>query len=147
MRESLGRVARPSVPPDVAIVSLATLVIFAVWSGNDGGYGELLWYPAAVLLLVLAVVLAWAAPGRSLDRVSATAVAALGGFTVWRFLSLLWADDRGIALTGANRALLYLLVFSVVIGRRWTWAQAATYATAWAAGVVAVGVVDLIRVA
>src|SRR5438876_12290735 len=111
MRESLGRVARPTVPPDVAVVSLATLVIFAVWSGNDGGYGELLWYPAAVLLLILLVVLAWAAPGRALDRLSLTAVVALGALTGWTFLSILWGGDRGIALTGAHRTLTVLLVF------------------------------------
>jgi hypothetical protein len=145
--ERLTRVARPGVTGDVGLVASATLVIFAVWAANDGGYGELLWYPAAVLVLVLLVVLAWAAPGRALDMRSAVAAAALAAYTAWAYLSIFWAGDRGIALAGANRTLVYLLLFGVVLGRRWSWSHAVAYLSIWAASVVVVGVIELVRIA
>ena len=42
----------------------------------------------------------------------------------WSFLSITWADARGDAWDGANRTLLYLLVFAVFAALPWTAAEA-----------------------
>ena len=41
------------------------------------------------------------------------ALAALAAYTALSFLSILWADVPGDAWEGANRTLLYLLVFAL----------------------------------
>jgi hypothetical protein len=145
--DQIRRILRPSVGLDVAVVAVSTLAIFIGWAATDGGYAEVVWYPAAVLLLVLGLVLTWARRGRALGYVSLTAVSALGTYAGWGYLSLLWAGDRGVALEGANRTLMYLLVFVVVLGRRWSWSQAVAYASLWASAVVVVGVVVLVHAA
>lgn len=115
--------------------------MFTAWAGSDGGYAEVVWYPSALLLLVLTAILTWATP---LNRLSLRATVALGSliaYTGWSYLSISWADDRGIALTGANRVLTYLLVFAVVVGRRWSSERAAAYVGAWGLSVVVVGAI------
>jgi O-Antigen ligase len=132
-------VKRSAGPLDVLVVAATTLAAFALWSDSDGGYAEIVWYPAGIVLLLLAVMLVWAAPRRRLGGRSVLAGAGLAGYTAWSYLSIIWAGDRGLALTGANRTLIYLLVFTVVIGRRWTGSQAASYVATWAASTVVVG--------
>jgi hypothetical protein len=134
-------------PPDILLVALTTVLIFGIWTGSDGGYAEVLWYPPAILLVVLAVVLAWAAPGRALGNGSTVALASFAAFTGWSFLSIVWAEDRGLALTGANRTLAYLVVFAVVLCRRWNWPQASVYAGIWAATCVVIGAVTFVTTA
>src|SRR5581483_8333704 len=81
--------------PDVAIAVVVAVGCFALWSANDAGYEEILWYPVALLFVLLGVVLAWSAPERPLGRSGAVAVGGLAAYTVWAFLSLLWARDSG----------------------------------------------------
>ena len=132
---------RLSVPPDLLVVGVTTLAAFAVWSSTDGGYAEVVWYPVGIILLLLAVMLVWSAPWRRLGHRSLIAAAGLVGYTAWSFLSIIWAGDRGLALTGANRTLTYLLVFVVVLGRRPSGWQAVSWAAAWAVSTVTVGIV------
>jgi O-antigen ligase len=75
------------------------------------------------------------------------AFAAFAAYVGWAFLSILWAEDRGIALVGANRALLYLILFAVVAARGWRGSDAFVLAAAWALATVTAGAVTLVRVA
>src|SRR5581483_2931805 len=84
-------------------------------------------------------------PERRLGPAAVAAVGALAAFTAWAYLSLLWAEDSGLALTGANRSLLYLVVFVVVLRRRWRGPDALAALLCWSLATVIVGLVALLR--
>ena len=67
------------------------------------------------------------------------ALAALAAFTVWSFLSITWADARGDAWDGANRTLLYLLVFALFAALPWTAAEASILLGAFALATAVAG--------
>ncbi|UGS35000.1 O-antigen ligase family protein [Capillimicrobium parvum] len=96
------------------------LVVFAWWAVDDGGMAPTTWYSGALLVLIAFVLLAGARRLGSLSRWTRWALAGLAGYTVWSFLSLLWAQSRGDAWDGANRTLLYLLVFALFAALPWT---------------------------
>jgi hypothetical protein len=75
-------------------------------------------------LFVLALMAIWVDVPRR-ETVSWTgafrlAVAALGLFAIWSYVSIVWADVPADAWDGANRTLLYWLTFTVVGLRPWT---------------------------
>ncbi|HZP72246.1 MAG TPA: O-antigen ligase family protein [Gaiellaceae bacterium] len=131
--------------PDTAIALVAIVGCFSLWSANDGGYEEIVWYPVGLVLLVLTGILAWSSGRRRLGRFTATALYGLGGYTVWAYLSIAWAGDRGLALTGANRTLVYLIAFYAAVSRSWRGADAMVLAAAWALVTLIVGVVALVH--
>jgi O-Antigen ligase len=61
----------------------------------------------------------------ALPRLQLWALAALLGFSAWAFLSILWADDKGIAWDEANRALLYAIVVALFTLPAWSSRSAA----------------------
>jgi O-Antigen ligase len=131
-----------------AVVAAVTIAgTFALWSATDAGYEEILWYPVALILLVLATVLAFSAPQRRLGGWTIAALGGLAAYVAWAYLSIAWAGDRGIALTGANRALLYLIVFFVCARRRWRGLDAFVLLLGWATITVVSGSVALGRAA
>ena len=67
------------------------------------------------------------------------ALAALAAFTVWSFLSITWADARGDAWDGANRTLLYLLVFALFAALPWKAAEASILLGAFALATAVAG--------
>jgi hypothetical protein len=126
-------------------VGVVALLVAATWTANDGGYAEVLWYPGALLLVVLLAVLEWSVPGVALGRRALAALAALALFTGWSFLSIAWADDRGLALTGAGRTLAYLVAFAVALRRPWTRRNAFAWGVLWALAVVGIGLVVFLK--
>ncbi|MDQ4042150.1 MAG: hypothetical protein M3141_10450, partial [Actinomycetota bacterium] len=131
-----------------AIPALLAAVLFGVWSTSEAGYLTQDWYPGALFLVALLAITAGAVPLRLSDvpRPVLLALGFLAAFTAWSFLSLLWADDRGEAWDGANRTLLYLVVFALFA----LWPQrggaALIPAVAWIAGVTIVAAVTVVRV-
>jgi O-antigen ligase len=99
-----------------------------------------------VLLLALA---AWTIPTRRADvpRLVWVALGLLSAFTAWTYLSILWADDQGIAWEGANRTLLFLAVFALFALWRQRPATAATLLGVYTLGVAVVGLVLVLRLA
>ncbi len=104
------------------IPALAAVVIFIALGGSEAGFYPignsqdpgLGWYPAAVLLLALLVAAVIAVPPpRPLPRAVVAALALLAGFTAWSYLSITWAEQKGVAWDGANRTALYLFVFAL----------------------------------
>ncbi|HZT14993.1 MAG TPA: tetratricopeptide repeat protein [Gaiellaceae bacterium] len=134
-------------PPEVVLVAAVVAASFGLWSAEDGGFAETVWYPVGIVLLLLLGVLAWATRQRPFGRLTTIAAAAFAGLTGWSFLSILWAGDRGAALSGANRTLVFLLVLLVVARQRWQPREAAGLLLVWAVTVTAVGAVDLANVA
>jgi len=92
-------------------------------------------------------VLGWARPAHALGRWTKIALVAFGAFVCWSFLSIIWAGDRGLALTGANRALLYLIVFAVLARADWPGLTGLALVSAWSLATTIVGVATLVRAA
>jgi len=92
---------------------VAALAAFMV--ERDGGYAVTVWYPVGLVVLAVLVTLAWSAGSvRGLERAVAATVLVYASFVAWMFLTIAWADVRGDAWEGANRALVYLLVLATL---------------------------------
>src|SRR5689334_25322383 len=104
-----------------------------VGAQRDGGYAVTTWAPGALLLVALLAVCAWPLPLRvaELPRPVVVALGALAAFTAWSYLSIAWADDQGVAWEGANRTLLYLVVFALFAAWRQRPETAALVLGAW----------------
>ncbi len=97
---------------------VAALAAFMV--ERDGGFAVTVWYPVGLAVLATGVTLlssAWRCFG-GLPPLVRWAVAAFAGLVAWLFLTISWAAVRGDAWDGANRALLYLLVFALLAAWR-----------------------------
>jgi tetratricopeptide (TPR) repeat protein len=114
--------------------------VFLWWAAADGGYAPTVWYPGAlVFLVVLAFVAIGAARQTIATRPAAPAIALLAAFAIWSFLSIGWADVKGDAWDGANRTLLYASVFAVFALPRWRPGEAAGLLALFSVGAAAIG--------
>ena len=116
---------------------------------HNGGYDNDTWYWGALVVLVLLVtsVVALGPSQLRLTRVSAGALAAFTLYVCWCYLSILWAQSQGTALEGANRALLYLLVFAVMLALPWTSESALVALLVFAIGIGVIAIVLLLHLA
>jgi len=119
-------------------VGLVTVAVFLAWAGLEGGYAPTTWYPGAFVFLVLVVVVSASRAG-GLPRHVVRAVALFGGFTLWSFLSITWADAKGEAWDGANRTLLFFTVYTLFALLPWRPRDAALVLGALATGTAAIG--------
>ena len=124
--------------PAPLLAGFVAVVVFLVWAGQDGGYAPTSWYPGAFVFLVLAALVA-TSHGSSLPRPLFRAVTLFGGFTVWSFLSITWADAKGEAWDGANRTLLLFTVYTLFALLPWRPRDAALLLGALATGTAAIG--------
>jgi O-antigen ligase len=87
---------------------------WSVWAWRGGGTLPRSWAGLGIfLVLLLALGVALARPPRwHLTRLRAGTLALLGAFVCFGFLSILWADFRGDALTGAGMTLVYAVCFT-----------------------------------
>jgi tetratricopeptide (TPR) repeat protein len=129
--------------------TLLAVAVFLVWTPLDGGQPITRWAPGAIVLLALLGLALVALPPlrwSALPRTVRVAALTLGGFTLWSFLSIAWADDGGVALEGADRTLLYLVAFLLFALWPQRPATAAWVLGLWAFGVGAIAVVTLVRI-
>ncbi len=140
------RTAGRAFDPQFVLGGLIVLV-FAVWVASDAGYQPTTWYPGALFLLSLAVV--WfVANGRPAPSRSAlVAIGCLAAFAAWCGLSVTWSGDQGIAWDGANRTLLYLIVYSLFASIPWRRGSVPVFLSALALAALGIGLVDLARAA
>ncbi len=97
------------------VPALAAVVLFVVWGTDQAGYPVTHWAPGGLLVLAL-LCLTVAAVGLRQSEIPTEVRIALGclaAYTALSFLSILWAGVRGDAWEGADRTLLYLLVFAL----------------------------------
>ncbi len=120
-----------------------------VWAANDGGFDPSTWYwGALVVLATFAAVFVGVLRGHlRLSQASALAVALFAGYVAWSYLSMAWAQYPGLALDGSNRALLYLLIFTLLTALPWTKATALGALLVFAGGVGIIGTVIMVRLA
>jgi hypothetical protein len=103
------------------VPAFAALALLVAWSTDQAGYPVTHWAPGGLIVLGL-LAIAVAVIGVRLAEVPPAvrlALACLAAFTAFSYLSILWAGVPGDALEGANRTLLYLLVFALFA----TWRQ------------------------
>ena len=127
------------------VPALALTAMFVALIPAEGGFPTRVWYPTALFLLGLVVVLALA-QGRlplPVAKSSIVAVAAAAAFTAWSFLSIAWADVQALAWEGANRTLLYFLAFALLAALPLTARAAMTVLSVFAVGTAFVGLLEL----
>ena len=128
---------------------LLAVALMLVWAVHDGGYDADTWYWGALVMLTLLTTIVIARGPRAIrvSRAAALALVAFALYVAWSYLSISWAASPGDALTGSNRALLYLLVFATMLALPWTVRGALTALLAFALGVGVIAVVLLVRLA
>jgi hypothetical protein len=115
--------------------------VFAALAVADGGFEPTASNPAALFLLGILVAFGFALRRSPplLPRRQLYAIAALFAFAAWAFISILWADDKGVAWDGANRALLYALVVALFALPSWSSRTAAQTLGLYSLAIAAVG--------
>src|SRR6202049_1821185 len=95
--------------------ALLALALFIVWASDQAGYPLTHWAPGGLIVIAL-FGLTLAIVALQKDEIPMPVRIALGclaAYTALSFLSILWAAVPGDAWEGANRTLLYLLVFAL----------------------------------
>jgi tetratricopeptide (TPR) repeat protein len=113
--------------------ALAAVVLFVVWATDQAGYPVTHWAPGGLIVLAL-LGIALSSVRLRLAEIPVPvkiALACLAGYTVLSFASILWAAVPGDAWEGANRTLLYLLVFALFACWRQHGRSAALLLGAW----------------
>ncbi len=97
------------------VPAFAALALFVLWATDQAGYPLTHWAPGALIVLALLAIAVGVLGLRpaAIPAPVKVALAALAAYTALSFLSILWADVPGDAWEGANRTLLYLLVFAL----------------------------------
>ena len=125
---------------------LALALIALVWiAADDGGFENTTWYPAALLVTAVLAVTTLALPDAPLRGAAMVSSLALGGFALWSYASILWADDQGAAWHGANLTLFYAVVFLLFATCRPSERVVTWGLTAFAATIAALGLVTVWR--
>jgi hypothetical protein len=141
----LGRLPAAAMATAPGMIAIG---LFVLWAEHDGGYDNDTWYWGALLSLAL---LAGTVVGiRRLARLSGLAQLALvlfGLYVAWSYLSMAWASAPGVALEGSNRALLYLLLFTLMLMLPWRRGNALAGLLLWAGGIGVLAVALMIRLA
>jgi hypothetical protein len=145
-------VPRSRAPVETTILALPGLLLvalFLLWGAGEGALEPTVWYPGALFCLALLAVIAGLAGGLVV-RPSNWALAGfglLGAFVAWSFLSITWADVEGDAWDGANRSLLYLVVYALFALWPWSSGRVALVLGFFSAGAAILGAVSLVRAA
>ncbi len=95
--------------------ALAAIALFVVWLSSQAGYPLTHWAPGGLIVLaLLAIAIRFVGlPLTELPTSVKVALACLAAYTALSFCSILWAAAPADAWEGANRTLLYLLVFAL----------------------------------
>jgi len=118
--------------------ALAAVALFVVWATDEAGYPVTHWAPGGLIVLaLLAIALAAARPRwAGIPAPVRVALLCLAAYTAFSFLSILWAQVPGEAWEGADRTLLYLLVFALFACWSQSAATAALLLAAWTLALV-----------
>jgi O-antigen ligase len=145
----LSGLTRSSVEAAPLVASQLGVGVLLFWARDQAGYTKTAWLGGALALLVLLTirVATERLSLRGLPRPLQLAVGSLALFVVWNFLSITWAVAKGPAWDGANRSLLYLIVFLLFLLPQLSARHTVSVLTVIAGGIAAIGVVTVIRAA
>jgi hypothetical protein len=113
--EAAGGLLAPLRAAPATVPALVAVALFVVWATSQAGYPVTHWAPGGLIVLAL-LGITLGVIGLDLRAVPLPvkiAVGCLAGYTALSFASILWAAVPGDAWEGANRTLLYLLVFAL----------------------------------
>jgi tetratricopeptide (TPR) repeat protein len=115
------------------VPALAAVVLMVVWATGQAGYPLTHWAPGGLILLVLLAIALGTVPLRfaEIPLTVKVALACLALYTALSYFSILWAAVPGDAWEGANRTLLYLMVFALFALWRARGASAALLLSLW----------------
>jgi tetratricopeptide (TPR) repeat protein len=130
------------------VPALATLVLLVAWAADQGGYPVTHWAPGGLIVLALLGLTLVSVPLRLGEIPLAVRIAllCLAGYTALSFLSILWAGSPGDAWEGADRTLLYLIVFALFAAWRQRGSSAALIVCAWVLAIVALALFTLLHI-
>jgi tetratricopeptide (TPR) repeat protein len=139
---ALLRAAPATVP------ALGALALMVVWATDQAGYPLTHWAPGGLVMLALLAIALLAVPPRwaGIPIPVRIALGCLGAYTVLSFLSILWAGVPGDAWEGADRTLLYLLVFALFACWAPTGASAALLLCAWTLALIGLALFALLHI-
>jgi len=111
----VGRLTESLREAPATLPALAAMALLVVWATDQAGYPLTHWAPGGLIALAL-LGIALGVVGLRLADVPAPVKLALGclaAYTALSFCSILWAQVPSDVWEGANRTLLYLLVFAL----------------------------------
>jgi tetratricopeptide (TPR) repeat protein len=128
--------------------ALVAIALFIVWATSQGGYPLTHWAPGGLVVLALLALTALALRVRlaELPLTVRLALACLAAYTALSYLSILWAGVPGDAWEGANRTLLYLLVFTLFATWRQHGTSAALLLCVWTLSLIGLALFVLLHV-
>jgi O-Antigen ligase len=131
-----------------AVPALGALALLIAWAANQAGFPQTHWAPGGLILLALLAIAIGATGLRvaSIPRPVQIAIAALAAYTAFSFLSILWAGVPGDAWEGADRTLVYLIVFALFASFRRTGASAALLLGVWTLAMAGLAVYTVLHV-
>src|SRR5437667_10639067 len=123
------------------IPGLLAVGVLVAWSVAQGGAATPASNPGALLIagLLVGTGIAYRRLLRDLPLPLLVALAALGAFVAWSFISIAWAGVKGDAWDGANRALLYFTVFALFAVPPWRARSAAIVLGVYSLAIATVG--------
>jgi tetratricopeptide (TPR) repeat protein len=128
--------------------ALAAIALFVAWAANQGGYPVTHWAPGTLIVLALLAIALSSVPARfaQVPVPLRTALGCLALYTALSYLSIVWAPVPADAWEGANRTLLYLLVFALFSLWPQRGASAALLIGAWTVAMIALAAFVLLHV-
>src|SRR4051812_36825664 len=127
-----------------AVLVMPAVVVLVPLAAAGGGFRPTSWYPAALLLAGLLLVGLLTLRAATPPLVMAAALA-LAGYAAWSYLSIAWAAQKADAWDGANRTLLYAIVFALFALWRLRAPVAAAVLGALAVAIAGLALVELLR--
>jgi O-antigen ligase len=120
-----------------------------VWATDQAGYPLTHWAPGGLIVLALLAIAVLTVPLRLSEIPLAVRVAGgcLAAYTALSYLSILWAGVPGDAWEGADRTLLYLLVFVLFAAWPQRGASAALLLVAWTLAMIGLAAFTALHVA
>ncbi|HEU0019699.1 MAG TPA: O-antigen ligase family protein [Thermoleophilaceae bacterium] len=125
---------------------LAAMAVLVWFAADEGGFRATTWLPGTLVVVALLAMTALIAGRPRPSRAAAVAVALLAGYAAWSFLSIAWAQQKGVAWDGANRTLLYATIFALFALWPLRARAAGILLGGYSLAVVAIGVVELLRI-
>lgn len=126
-----------------ALFALVGVVIFCLWTQNDGGFAPEQLLPGALVILGLLAASLASDSVRANLRAARAPVLLFGLYALWSYASIIWAQVRGDAVDGANRTLLYFCVFALFVGLPLSERLRVVVVSAWGITLAVLGCVAL----
>lgn len=139
-RFSLHSSAALVIEAALAAAGLCTLV---VWAWHDGGFAPEEWLPGGLLILALLCTAAASVDVRGRLRASRLPLSLFGLYVAWSYISISWAQVPGDALDGANRTLVYWLIFALFASLGLSEKLGGALVLAWGTALAVLGLIAL----